>query len=897
MHRALELARVCFTTPRRDAHHLQLTRLPRPRALASFVALYASWQLVDWIPLDRELAGDLLLLGICLGAAAAAAAAARRASSSSRLRGAWMWVAVALFAQASGEIAQIVYELSKSSAYPTWADPLYLSFYPLLLVGVLRFPSVRLPRREAVELALDCAIATLGVGAVFVYLILGPQVVASRTPLETVVSVAYPLGDMILLVALGSVVLRGRGSEVAPALRAIAVAIALFAIADLAFGYIALHGVYHGGDPIDTLYVLAFAAFVVAASRQGHPDSTPIESTPSPTAGRVRENWLPSLGIAAAVTIIVAKEWSQPFFPNMSIAIIAAMVAVLVMARQVLAQTSIRESHTRLAQAQEIAQVGSWEWDVERDLCVRSQIDLKLYGLDPDTPPTTRTEALALIHPDDRERVEAIVAEGLRNGDPFTCEFRIVRPDGEIRTLLTRGEVQSRGGRTALIRGTHQDTTERKQMETRLQYQADHDPLTGLFNRRRFNEELEGVLQRSARYGRPGALLMLDLDDFKMINDTRGHAAGDHALQALAQAIRDRVRAGDVVARIGGDEFAVILPEAQEQDALVVVEDIRASVAARDTEAAIHVTGGLVAFDGRSELSAVNALIAADIALYEAKEAGKDRVQLYHGGATSAMLWVERIRTALDEGRFVLFAQPILDLKSGEMCHSELLIRMISESGEVVEPGAFLPTAERYGLINEIDRWVTSEGLSYAAAGQRVSINLSAQSIGDQNILEALSRAIADGVSPADVMFEITETAAMRNMEEARAFTQEIVDLGCEVALDDFGTGFGSFTYLKHLPARYLKIDMEFVREMVFNATDREVVDSITKVAHSLGKLTIAEGVEDSATLQALRQYGVDRAQGFFIGRPRRLSPCVTPEDFPGAPEGAAGQRVVTLGS
>jgi EAL domain-containing protein (putative c-di-GMP-specific phosphodiesterase class I) len=212
---------------------------------------------------------------------------------------------------------------------------------------------------------------------------------------------------------------------------------------------------------------------------------------------------------------------------------------------------------------------------------------------------------------------------------------------------------------------------------------------------------------------------------------------------------------------------------------------------------------------------------------------------------------------------------------------------MISETGEVIAPGAFLPTAERFGLINEIDRWVTREGLSYAAAGRRVSINLSAQSIGDHRILDTLRAAVGNGVVPGDVMFEITETAAMHNMEDARLFAQAIIDLGCEVALDDFGTGFGSFTYLKHLPARYLKIDMEFVREMVFNETDREVVDSITKVAHSLGKLTIAEGVEDAATLQALRQYGVDRAQGFFIGRPRQLSPPLGPADDPALSVGA----------
>jgi diguanylate cyclase (GGDEF)-like protein len=881
MYRPLEFARAGVMARARLAG--ERTRRPQDVplhlwVLAAFVALYSSWQLSDWIPVRRVIVGDVALAGSCVAAAAAAWTASLRAVSSPRISGAWRWVALALLAQGAGGIVQLINELSASSDYPSWADPLFLSFYPLLFVGVLRFPSVRLARRAAVELALDCAIVTLGVGAVFVYLILGPQILASRTVLETAVSAAYPLGDIVLLVALGSAVLRGRAADSARSLRTIAMAIALFAVADLAYGYIALHGVYHGGDPIDTLYMLAFATFIVAASHQRRPDPA-LDSTRRHTAARLQGSWLQYVGIGTIVAVVVARAASRPFFPDMSIAIIAAALATLVVVRQMLSQASIRDSHAHLVQAQEIAQIGSWEWDVDRDLYVRSQVDLKLYGLDTDTPPTTLAEALAPVHSDDRERVNALVSEVMRSGDPFACEFRVLRRDGEIRTMLTRGEVESHGGRATGIRGTHQDTTERKRMETRLQYQADHDPLTGLLNRRRFNEELGAVLLRSTRYRRPGALLMLDLDDFKVVNDTRGHAAGDQALQALAQAIRERVRAGDTVARIGGDEFAVILPEAQEHDALMVAEDIRTSVAAREVDARIAVTGGLVMFDGRRELSAANALIAADIALYEAKEAGKDRVQIYHGGATSAMLWVERIRTALKEENFVLFAQPILDLSSGEVTHSELLVRMISETGEVIAPGAFLPTAERFGLINEIDRWVTREGLSYAAAGRRVSINLSAQSIGDNRILDTLRTAVHDGVVPGDVMFEITETAAMHNMEDARLFAQAIIDLGCEVALDDFGTGFGSFTYLKHLPARYLKIDMEFVREMVFNDTDREVVDSITKVAHSLGKLTIAEGVEDAATLQALRQYGVDRAQGFFIGRPQRLSPPLGPAD------------------
>jgi diguanylate cyclase (GGDEF)-like protein len=731
---------------------------------AGLVAIYVSWQLLHWIPLRRELAGDVLLLAIALCAACAAVGASRRTAGSPRLRRAWRWVALAIFAQAAGSVAQLYYEAARMSPYPSLADPLYLSFYPLLLFGVLSFPAGRRTAREGLELVLDSAIVMLGGGVVFVYFILGPNAIAAQTPLNTITSVAYPIGDVILLVALGGTLLRGTASETRRSLRPMALAIALFAVADLIYGYIVLHGVYHGGNPIDTLYALAFACFTAAALGQRKLDGP--DAQPDHRESDAHASWLPYMAIAAGIAVVVAKASHQPFFPDMSIAIIVALTAGLVVVRQMLSQASISRSRDLLAQ----------------------------------------------------------------------------------------------------------DIIERKRMEVQLQYQADHDPLTGLYNRRRFAEDLDLILRNASRYKRHGALLMLDLDDFKVFNDTRGHAAGDRALTTLGQAILDRVRAADVVGRLGGDEFAVVLPEADEQQALAVADDIRAGVAARDLDPAIRITVGLVQFDEHWDVAAEDALVAADIALYEAKEKGKDRVQVYHGAASAAFTWVQRIRTALAEERFVLYAQPMFDLHSDEITHSELLIRMISDDGELIAPGAFLPFAERFGLINQIDRWVVREGLVFALAGERVSINLSAHSIGDASILDALRAAISAGVDSRDVIFEITESAALRNMEEARVFTEALVALGCQVALDDFGTGFGSFTYLKHLPARYLKIDMEFVRDMIFNDTDRQVVDSITKIAHSLGMQTIAEGVEDAVTLQALRDYGVDRAQGFFIGRPQRIS-------------------------
>ncbi|MGB7589597.1 MAG: diguanylate cyclase [Solirubrobacterales bacterium] len=412
----------------------------------------------------------------------------------------------------------------------------------------------------------------------------------------------------------------------------------------------------------------------------------------------------------------------------------------------------------------------------------------------------------------------------------------------------------------------------RRRLEAQLDYQADHDLLTGLLNRRRFAEELDRMLRYASRYQRPGALLVLDVDNLKLVNDLHGHAAGDAALTALAGQIRGRVRTSDVVARLGGDEFAIALNEATELEARTVAGDIRSRVANSGIDPPVQVSIGVALFDGPQELVTDDLLTAADVALYEAKEAGRDEIRVYSGDAGGALKWVQRIRNALAEERFALYGQPIVELKSGDVSHHELLVRMVSEDGDMIPPEAFIPTAERFGLVAELDRWVTGEGLKLAEQGKRITINLSAHSIGDSVVLSRAREAARRGVAPGAVIFEITEMAAMSNMEEARAFSEQLNQLGYDVALDDFGTGFGSFSYLKHLPTRYLKIDVEFVRELAFNETDQQVVKSITDVGHSLGKRIIAEGVEDAAAAKLLRRYGVDYVQGLYIGAPERIS-------------------------
>jgi EAL domain-containing protein (putative c-di-GMP-specific phosphodiesterase class I) len=261
--------------------------------------------------------------------------------------------------------------------------------------------------------------------------------------------------------------------------------------------------------------------------------------------------------------------------------------------------------------------------------------------------------------------------------------------------------------------------------------------------------------------------------------------------------------------------------------------------------------------------------------MYEAKEGGRDRVATFTGQQGQRLTWVGRIRRAIEAERLVLHSQPIVNLATGENVGEELLVRMVDEDGALVMPSAFLPTAERFGLIRDIDRWVVSRALELIAGGRRVSVNLSARSVSDPELTTRVEHGLRRaGADPSLLVFEITETAAAADMEDVRAFAERVKRLGCGLALDDFGTGFGSFIYLKHLPVTELKIDMEFVRHVSHSRADRRLVESIVMIAQALGVRTVAEGVEDEATLTLLRKYAVDFAQGWHLGAPTPVEPA-----------------------
>jgi diguanylate cyclase (GGDEF)-like protein len=420
--------------------------------------------------------------------------------------------------------------------------------------------------------------------------------------------------------------------------------------------------------------------------------------------------------------------------------------------------------------------------------------------------------------------------------------------------------------------------------EAQLRYIADHDSLTGLLDRRRFRSELDQYVSFSARYGGQGAVMIIDIDSLKAINDARGHHAGDVLLRRVAGIMRERVRATDIVARLSGDEFAVLMPQTDTAGALQLGEDLRAQVAetaasSAETEGAT-ISVGITMFGGERGIGAESVLVAADQAMYRAKEDGRNQIALFQDPSepqrerrrqtTSA-----RIREALTHDRLSLHIQPIRDLASGGIERYELLLRMTGENGVVLPAADFIGAAERAGMVQELDRWVVVRALELLAERERegdpvsLHLNISGASVADLSVLEFIERRLDEGsADPGRCTFEITETAHGHNYEAAAGFADRITEFGCQVAIDDYGAGFGPFHYLKSIPFDLIKIDGSFIRDMPNSDADQLTVQAIVQIARGLGKTTIAEYVQDDITAEMLREYGVDMAQGYHLGRP-----------------------------
>jgi diguanylate cyclase (GGDEF)-like protein len=425
--------------------------------------------------------------------------------------------------------------------------------------------------------------------------------------------------------------------------------------------------------------------------------------------------------------------------------------------------------------------------------------------------------------------------------------------------------------------------------EAELRYLADHDSLTGLLDRRRFRSELDSYVSFSARYGGQGAVMIIDIDGLKEVNDSLGHHAGDNLLRQIARILRERVRTTDIVARLSGDELAVLMPQTDTEGAMQLGEDLRAQVAENASPApeadSVTISVGITMFGSEQAGGPEAVLVAADQAMYRAKEDGRNQVSLFSDpGEARAQTrrhqtTTARIRDALTHDRLSLHSQPIRSLASGGIERYELLLRMTGDDGELLPAAAFIGAAERSGMIQELDRWVVAQALEVLGKRERegdpvsLHVNISGASLADISVIEFIERRLDEGdADPSRCTFEITATAKIADYARAGGFADRLTEFGCQVAIDDYGSGFGSFHYLKELPFDVIKIDGEFIRDMPRSDADQLTVQAIVQIARGLGKTTIAEYVQDDATADLLREYGVDMAQGFHLGRPVAMS-------------------------
>jgi len=467
----------------------------------------------------------------------------------------------------------------------------------------------------------------------------------------------------------------------------------------------------------------------------------------------------------------------------------------------------------------------------------------------------------------------------------------LIRRDGnEIYVESTASPIRDGSGAVSGGVLVFHDVSEARELNRRLSYHASHDVLTGLVNRREFESRMERALKSAKARETSYALCVLDLDQFKIVNDTCGHSAGDALLGQVGALLKSKVRWRDTLARLGGDEFGILLESCSLDEAMRTAEALREAV--RNFKFTWEErTFRLGASIGVVPISADNAdvaavLSAADSACQAAKEAGRNRVHSFEENDIDLMRrrremqWAARINNALEEGRFELFRQTILPLQKAETgAHYELLLRMRDEAGKIVGPDNFMTAAERYGITPSIDRWVIENAFRWlvSEADERekltmCSINLSGQSLGDDKFLPyVIDQFHRSGLDATKICFEITETAAIASFSQANRFIQALKELGCKFALDDFGTGLSSFGYLKHFPVDYLKIDGSFVKEILHDPIDREMVRSINEIGHLTGKQTIAEFAENQEIINMLQSLGVDYAQGYGVSQPQRV--------------------------
>ncbi len=547
-------------------------------------------------------------------------------------------------------------------------------------------------------------------------------------------------------------------------------------------------------------------------------------------------------------------------------------------------ESDLRRSEQRLIEAQRISHVGSYDFEIATNTNLWSDQLYRIYGREPQSFNASYERFLDMIQPEDREHVVEVHQRSLQTLEPFEMEERICWPDGQVRTLASWGEVVAdEDGNPLRMMGICWDITERKQIEEQLVREALHDKLTGLPNRVLLVDRLTQAIAVLPRRDGPLSAIFIDVDRFKVINDSLGHEAGDEVLVELARRFSAAVRPGDTVARFGGDEFVVLSEDLSHAgEALEIANRLQNEtnrpIAVQDSEVMVTISAGIAL--SRSATDQPSAMLRdADAAMYRAKQSGRNRSMVFADEMRDAAIdrhdIEQELRRAVSDEQLVLHYQPIVELMTGRVTGVEALVRWQHPIRGLVPPGEFVPIAEEIGLVMHLDDWVLEHACQQLAAWQvsnpdlTMSINLSGLQFARADLVTQVAQVLErSGADPTRVALEMTEGVLMRDAEDAVTVLHNLRELGVRLDIDDFGTGYSSLSYLKRFPVDALKVDRSFVHGLGTNADDRAIVQAVVALAQSLGLATIAEGVETTEQLEVLQELGCTAAQGFLFSRP-----------------------------
>ena len=872
---------------------------PSPRhrppvgTLAVLTALYAAayllWERGDWgSPGLRDLLGNVAFMPLNLGVMTLFLLASGRTILDPGVRRALRLLAAGSAMVFIGNAISVWYvEVLRTNPPVSWADPFYLSDSLLTVAALLAFPLARRTRLERWKFVLDATMVLVGGAVAIWYLSVRPTVASEGSDLVvTLMAFAYPLASLLVLLGVTTVLLRRPTDANRRAFALVVAGVAVGVVADLTFNWVSLEANERSAAWTDAVYLICYV-MLIAGGELYLRRPMPLRVTSHVPASRLQQlSPLPYLAVATTYGLLLwvaIRPWHDPVS---GLVVGALLITALVVVRQLLtvrenlrllAETAARQNEARF---RSLVQHSSDVILVTRtDGAIRfvSPSATRVFGYDPAT--MLRQTVPELLHADDRERAATFFREAARApGVTGPVEWRFRQPDG---SWLHAEILATNLLRDASVKGivlNTRDVSERKRLEEQLTHQAFHDPLTGLANRALFRDRVSHALALAQRRGHPITVLFLDLDDFKTVNDSLGHAEGDRLLIAAAERFLSCARSTDTVARLGGDEFAILIEGGEGREGLL--ERLTAAMVHAFSLSGnqVRVTASIGVATATGGESADDLLRNADVAMYEAKRHGKGRAATYesrmYADIRERLDLEAALRRAVERNELVLHYQPIVQLRSGAIYGVEALLRWEHPQYGRLLPQHFVPLAEETGLIVQLGAWVLNEAcrqlhawsLAHPQAALAVSVNISGRQLEGAGLAEALRGALAaSGVNPAMVVLEITESVLMQETDCVLERLKQLKALGVRLAIDDFGTGYSSLSYLQRFPIDILKIAKPFVEEVGQGADRSALARAIIGLGDTLRLDTIAEGIEMAEQRAALLQLGCTLGQGHYF--------------------------------